>query len=131
MKMYNKFMIGVWLLLIMGLFAFGTGVAEAAGDPNGSDTYSESIEGLKISINVVWTLIAAFLVFSMQAGFAFLGGFLRQKNMLNYLAHCFIDSTLGACVFYFFGFAVMFGGSQAYSGLDRGWPGIGWEALCF
>ena len=129
MKMHNKFMIGVWLLLIMGLFAFGTGVVEAAGDPNGSDTYSDSIEGLKISINVVWTLIAAFLVFSMQAGFAFLGGFLRQKNMLNYLAHCFIDSTLGACVFYFFGFAVMFGGSQTYSGLERGWPGIGWDGF--
>ena len=75
-----------------------SGIVEA-GDPNGAETYSDSIVGLKYAINFTWTLLGAFLVFSMQAGFAFLGGFLRQKNMLGYMAHCFIDSTLGAIVF--------------------------------
>src|SRR4030067_2510384 len=102
-----------------GLFMLAAGSVHA-GDPNGSQTYSDSIAGLKLSVNFTWTLLGAFLVFSMQAGFAFLGGFLRQKNMLSYMTHCFIDSSFGAMVFYFFGFALMFGGSKLAPGLDNG-----------
>ena len=47
-----------------------SGIVEA-GDPNGAETYSDSIVGLKYAINFTWTLLGAFLVFSMQAGFAF------------------------------------------------------------
>ena len=93
---FNKKTIGIWLFLITsGIFTLISGIAEA-GDPSGAETYSDSINGLKYAVNFTWTLLGAFLVFSMQAGFAFLGGFLRQKNMLGYMAHCFIDSTLGA-----------------------------------
>lgn len=104
----NKMKTNVWLLLAVGMVVLGSGIVWAA-DPNGSQTYSDSIAGLKFSVNFIWTLLGVFLVFSMQAGFAFLGGFLRQKNMLSYMAHCFIDSTFGAMVFYFFGFAFMYG----------------------
>ena len=58
-----------------------------------------------------------------------MGGFLRQKNMLGYMAHCFIDSTLGAIVFYLFGFALMFGGSKLVPGLDFGNSFIGWDGF--
>src|SRR3989337_1602400 len=115
---FNKKTIGVWLFFItLGICAIHSWIVEA-GDPNGAETYSDSIVGLKYAVNFTWTLLGAFLVFSMQAGFAFLGGFLRQKNMLGYMAHCFIDSTLGAIVFYLFGFALMFGGSKLG---PRGW----------
>ena len=125
----NKIMMSVWLLFItLGVFTSGLGIVEA-GDPNGSETYSDSIIGLKYAVNFTWTLLGAFLVFSMQAGFAFLGGFLRQKNMLGYMAHCFIDSTLGAIVFYLFGFALMFGGSKLVPGLEYGNSFIGWDGF--
>lgn len=125
----HRIKFGVWFLLTaLGIFALNSGIVEA-GDPNGSATYSDSIVGLKYSINFTWTLVGAFLVFSMQSGFAFLGGFLRQKNMLGYLAHIFIDSTLGAIVFWLFGFALMFGGSKLYPGLDSGNSFIGWTGF--
>ena len=39
------------------------------------------ITGVKVSIDLAWTLLCGFLVFNMQAGFAFLGaGFLQKKN---------------------------------------------------
>jgi Amt family ammonium transporter len=87
---------------------------------SGEATYSDSIDGLKYSINFTWTLVAAFLVFSMQSGFALLGGFLQSKNMLGYMAHCFVDGTVGALLFWMCGFAVMFGGSMAAPGLEDG-----------
>jgi ammonium transporter, Amt family len=113
------------LLMTLGIFTVDTGIAHAA-DPTGDNTYSDSIEGLKYAINFTWTLTAAFLVFIMQAGFTFLGGFLRAKNMLSYMSHCFIDSTLGAIVFFIFGFALMYGGSQLAPGLEYGNIFIGW-----
>jgi Amt family ammonium transporter len=94
-------------------------VLEAA-DPSGTETYTDTVPGLKYSVNFTWVLVGAFLVFIMQAGFALLGGFLRPKHMLNYMAHCFTDTTIGALVFWLFGFALMFGGSQLASGLDKG-----------
>ena len=118
----NKIKTGLWLLLIMiGVLALTLGNVEAA-DPTGIATYgeSDSVTGLKYAVNFSWTLLGAFLVFIMQAGFALLGGFLRQKNMLSYMAHCFIDSTFGAMVFYFFGFGLMFGGSKLAPGLENG-----------
>lgn len=125
----NKIKITVLLFLITtGIFAYNLGIVEAA-DPNGSMTYTDSIGGLKYSINFIWALLGAFLVFIMQAGFAFLGGFLRQKNMLGYMAHCFIDSTFGAVVFYLFGFALMFGGSKLYPGLEYGNSFAGWDGF--
>jgi Amt family ammonium transporter len=52
-----------------------------AGDPSGANTYTDDAAGLKLAVNFAWTLVAAFLVFFMQAGFAFLGaGALRVKN---------------------------------------------------
>lgn len=106
--------------LIAGIFILlSSGVLEAA-DPSGTATYSDTIPGLKYSVNFVWVLVGAFLVFIMQAGFALLGGFLRPKHMLNYLAHCFTDGMVGGLVFWLFGFALMFGGSQLSSGLEKG-----------
>ncbi len=100
-----------------------------AGDPSGENTYSDSIEGLKHSINFTWVLVAAFLVFSMQAGFALLGGFLQAKNMLGYLAHVFADGTIGGIVFWMFGFALMFGGSMIAPGLESGNTIIGYSGF--
>jgi len=116
-------------ILISGLFGFLV-QAVFAGDPSGSNTYSDSIQGLKFSVNFAWILLSAFLVFNMQAGFAFLGaGFVQKKNTLNYLAMSFMNFCVGALIFWLFGFALMFGGSKLASGLSWGNSFIGYSGF--
>lgn len=72
----------------------------------------------------VWTCIAAFLVFFMQAGFAYVeAGFTRAKNVVNILMKNFSDLTVGAIAFWLVGFSIMFG-PQIFSGIGIGYPGI-------
>ncbi|MGR3178089.1 MAG: ammonium transporter [Candidatus Anammoxibacter sp.] len=113
-------------LLCLILFSSNT---VFAGDPSGTETFTETIAGLTLSINFVWVLICAFLIYQMQAGFAFLGGFLQSKNMLGYLAHCFTDGTMGLLIFWMFGFALMFGGSGLAPGLESGNSFIGYSGF--
>ncbi len=64
------------------------------------------------AINVVWTLLAAFLVFFMQAGFALAeAGFTRAKNAGNIIMKNIMDLSVGSIAFFVIGFALMFGTS--------------------
>ncbi|MBP7583073.1 MAG: ammonium transporter [Spirochaetes bacterium] len=61
-------------------------------------------------INVVWTLVAAFLVFFMQAGFAMVEtGFTRAKNAGNIMMKNLMDFCVGSLAFFAIGFGIMFG----------------------
>src|ERR1700732_970851 len=61
-------------------------------------------------LNTVWTLVAAFLVFGMQAGFTMLeAGFCRSRETVNVLMECVVDTCLCGLLFYAWGFAFMFG----------------------
>ena len=63
-------------------------------------------------IDTVWVLLAAFLVFLMQVGFAMVEiGFTRAKNSLNILMKNVVDCCTGAIVYFIVGFAIMFGDS--------------------
>ena len=63
--------------------------------------------------NIIW-MFAAFLVFFMQAGFAFLGaGLIRSKNTTNYMTKSFMDFAIASLSFWAFGFALMWGTSAA------------------
>ena len=68
------------------------------------------------------TVVAAALVFFMQAGFAFLGaGLIRSKNTTNYLTKSFMDFAIASLGFWAFGFAFMMGESAGgFIGLS-GW----------
>ncbi len=60
--------------------------------------------------NYVWTLVAAFLVFFMQAGFAMVEtGLTRAKNAANIMMKNLMDYVLGSLAFFFVGFGLMFG----------------------
>jgi ammonium transporter, Amt family len=112
----------------MLLFLLLTTTMATAGDPNGSATYTDDVAGLKLATNFAWTLVGAFLVFFMQAGFAFLGaGALRVKNTVNYFAKSYMDFSIGALTYWAVGFALMFGGSKLYAGLEDGNSLIGWS----
>jgi Amt family ammonium transporter len=59
-----------------------------------------------------WLLIAAILVFCMQAGFLCLeSGKIRSKNSINVAAKNIADFIIASIIFWAFGFALMFGDS--------------------
>lgn len=62
------------------------------------------------SVDTIWVLIGAFLVFSMQPGFAMVEtGFTRAKNAANIVMKNMMDIALGSLVFWIVGFGLMFG----------------------
>jgi len=70
-----------------------------------------------IAIDTMWTLIAAFLVFFMQAGFAMVeAGFTRAKNAGNIIMKNMMDFASGSLVFWAVGFAFMFGAGNGFIG---------------
>ena len=69
---------------ILALLA--TGSAFAAGEvvEVTLESTAAAVSGIQINLNFVWTLIAAALVFFMQAGFAMVeSGFTRAKSACN------------------------------------------------
>lgn len=74
----------------------------------------ETITGADVqtNLNYVWTIIAACLVFFMQAGFALLEtGLTRAKNAVNIIMKNIMDVSAGAIAFFVLGFGLMFGSS--------------------
>ena len=70
-------------------------------------------------LNTVWTLLAAFLVFGMQAGFTMLeAGFSRSRETVNVLMECIVDTCLCGLLFYAWGFAFMFGSGTPFFGTE-------------
>ncbi|MDX9703697.1 MAG: ammonium transporter [Candidatus Auribacterota bacterium] len=70
-------------------------------------------ESNALAIDTVWTLIAAFLVFFMQAGFALVEtGFTRAKNAGNIIMKNLMDFSVGTLAYAAVGFAIMFGTSS-------------------
>lgn len=73
--------------------------------------YLTDIEILQYRGDVLWTCIAAFLVFFMQAGFAMLeAGFTRAKNAVNICMKNIMDFSIGTMAFLAVGFHLMFAG---------------------
>jgi Amt family ammonium transporter len=77
---------------------------------------------LKVALDTVWVLITAFLVFWMNAGFAFLeAGLCRAKNAVNILAKNFIVFAVSSLAFWIIGFGLMFGDGASYGYGMHGW----------
>jgi Amt family ammonium transporter len=69
------------------------------------------------SINTIWVLVTAALVFFMQAGFALVeAGFTRSKNTTNILFKNLMDFVIGTIVFWAIGFGIMFGSKNGFWG---------------
>jgi Amt family ammonium transporter len=63
-------------------------------------------------VDIIWTMIAASLVFFMQAGFAMVEtGFTRAKNAGNIIMKNLMDFAIGSILFFIIGFGIMFGDS--------------------
>lgn len=116
--MNKKRMLKILLLVIIFtalfmIFASGekTAVDEAMGDLMTDDAQT--------NLDTVWMLIAAVLVFFMQAGFAMVeSGFTRAKNASNIIMKNIMDFGIGSLLFFVVGFGLMYG--QDIAGLIGG-----------
>ncbi|MFY9487960.1 MAG: ammonium transporter [Solirubrobacterales bacterium] len=89
--------------------------AQAAPDPVITDS----------SLNTLWVLLCALLVFFMQAGFAALEvGLVRGKNAGSIIAKVVFNTALSAVAFWAVGFAIAFGGAGDGSGEFFGTTGF-------
>lgn len=78
-------------------------------------------------VDTLWVMIAAFMVFIMQAGFGMLeAGLIRTKNTCNILMNNFLDFCMASMGFFMFGYAIMMGAGNDFIGL-KGWFLIGAE----
>lgn len=112
-KMIGLFIVVMAMLTLPGLFGNAAHAAE---------TYTAHETTMMNSINTVWTLVAAFLVFGMQAGFVMLeAGFARKRETVNVLMECIFDTCLCGLLFYAVGYAFMFGNGNGFIG----WGGLG------
>jgi Amt family ammonium transporter len=131
LRRINKNVLGLSILLFMLLG--GAVLAEEAAPPPTADAVAAVKEELQLNINIVWTCVAAFLVFFMQAGFAMVEtGFTRAKNAVNILMKNMMDFAVGSLAFFVVGFGLMFGASNGLFGttlfgLAGTEPGADWN----
>ena len=72
------------------------------------------MEDTTLLLNIMWTMLGAFMVYFMQAGFALVeSGFTRAKNAGNICMKNMMDFVLGSLFFFILGFPLMFGNNIA------------------
>ena len=112
MRIFEKRkVLGLVMLFMMGLASAGLAqdVTETAD--------AVMAETLQNNLNIVWTCVAAFLVFFMQAGFAMVeSGFTRAKNTINIMMKNLMDFSIGTVSFFLIGFGLMFGATNGLFG---------------
>ena len=122
----------IFLVCLLAIFLASPVMADEASSATASiDSVKDE---LQLNINIVWTCVAAFLVFFMQAGFAMVEtGFTRAKNSVNILMKNLMDFSVGSLAFFVIGFGLMFGtctnglfGTNLFclSGIE---PGESWD----
>jgi Amt family ammonium transporter len=102
------------LFLNLGiLLALSASLAFAGDGPATIESNKEAIALVQTHADYMWTLIAACLVFFMQAGFALVeAGFTRAKSAINIMMKNLMDFSIGSLIFFAVGFAFMFGVSK-------------------
>ncbi len=105
----------ILILSLLAIPAIGWGADEVVPT---IATNADAIKGVQTHLDYVWTLVAAALVFFMQAGFAMVeAGFTRAKNAINIMMKNLMDFAVGSIAFWLIGFGLMFGATAT------GWVG--------
>lgn len=98
------FVIGVFILIAPQLLVADDGITL------GTAVDTLEVASDKTFADLLWIMIAGFLVFFMQAGFALVEtGFTRAKNVANIMMKNMMDFGLGTIVFWAVGFSLMYG----------------------
>jgi Amt family ammonium transporter len=88
----------------------------------GAQEAAPAIDNTKVALDTIWTLIAGFLVFFMNLGFAMVeSGLSRAKNTVNILAKNYIVFACSSVAFLLTGFGLMFGDGNGFIGLSGIW----------
>lgn len=99
------------------LFLFASLTLMLVGLATPSWAASGAPDPMQVTADTLWTMVAAFLVFWMNAGFAMVeSGFCRAKNTVNILAKNFIVFAIASLAFWAVGFALMFGDGNLFTG---------------
>lgn len=102
MKISVKIIVGLFLLLPIIMLGQNVDIT--------IESNAKAISDLQVNMDYVWTLVAAVLVFLMQAGFAMLEtGLTRAKNAVNIIMKNVMDFSLGTIGYWAIGFGLMFG----------------------
>ena len=97
-----------FLLLCLSRLGYGEGL----GSPMATD-HIKAIARHAQSLDIIWILISAFLIFFMQGGFTLVEvGFSRAKNAGNIVMKNLSDFTVGSLAFLLIGYGIMFGVSK-------------------
>ncbi|MDE2819186.1 MAG: ammonium transporter [Chloroflexota bacterium] len=110
------------------LYSFGFD-AIAQDDPPAEEAAAEvmltvddalaAADAVQANLDITWILLAGFLVFFMQAGFAMLeGGMIRETGVVNSLAENFMDACVTCIVFFIVGYGIAYGTYDA--GMEGG-----------
>ena len=71
---------------------------------------AESAASWTENLNILWVILASFLVFFMQLGFMLVeAGFTRSKNVVNIAMKNIMDFAVGSIAFFAVGFGLMWG----------------------
>jgi len=107
-----------WSWIVGLLLASGTVMAAEADTVADTPQVAELLSRAKIALDTVWVLLAAFLVFFMNLGFAMVeSGLCRAKNAVNILAKNFIVFAIASLAFWVLGWGLMFGDGNGFVGL--------------
>jgi len=106
--------VAVAIVVLGALCALGPlALAEEAAAPPTPESNAEAIALVQSHADYVWTLVAAFLVFLMQAGFALVEtGLTRAKNAVNICMKNLMDFAAGSLAYWLIGFGIMFGANS-------------------
>jgi ammonium transporter, Amt family len=110
----------IFLMAVTGGVFAQDDEGEGAGDDTAAEVVEnteeiafnaeEAVANVQTNLNQVWLLLAGFLVFFMQAGFAMLeGGFIRQTGVVNSMAENFMDACVTGIMFFIVGFGIAYG----------------------
>jgi len=106
------------LMLTLLLTVSNLSIAWAGDGAVTPESNKTAIDLVQANADYVWTMVAAALVFFMQAGFALVeAGFTRAKNAVNIMMKNLMDFSVGSLAFWAIGFGLMFGVSNS------GWLG--------
>lgn len=113
-KTRTPFLVLTALLILAGLsLAVSVAMAQDVKEAVTVESNRKAIELVQTHANYLWTLVAAALVFFMQAGFAMVeAGFTRAKNAINIMMKNMMDFSIGSIVFWAVGFGIMFGATS-------------------
>jgi Amt family ammonium transporter len=96
--------LAILALLLLPSLVFG------GDEPATIQSNADAIALVQDHANYLWTLVAAALVFFMQAGFAMVEtGFTRAKSAVNIMMKNLMDFSIGSLAFWAVGFGLMFG----------------------